>query len=942
MNLDQPLFRYLTAVLIAFSLMLPALAKSDKELQQIDPPSDLEIPDAPVLTPEQALESFQVEEGFEVQLVAAEPLIEDPVCMAWDERGRLWVCEMLGYMKTIDAEGETDPIGNIVILEDTDGDGQMDKRTVFLDKIVLPRAIAFAKNGILYADTTTLWFVRINANGSAGAKMPIDRNYSNNGGRPANVEHQANGLLYGLDNWYYSAKSSRRYQNVNGRFRRGTTEFRGQWGITQDDDGRLLANRNPVLVEYHLYPPSATLRNPNYTFKGAPILRTDNSVYPIRVTPGTNRAYRPNQDVNHETWKLQRATAACGPVIYRGTQFPEEYYNNIFVAEPAGHLVKRLVLSKDEDGKPTVEHAYKDKEFFASTDERSRIVNNYVGPDGALYMLDMYRGVIQHKGYLSAYFKRQIKSRNLDTPIGLGRIYRVVHKDSPIDHTPPNLADMDSVDLVPLLGHTNAWHRMTAQRLLVQRRDASAVEALELMATTGANPQARIHALWTLKGMGKLTPGLLYTAGTTENTRVRVQVLRLAEDFEAKPEAKQFVSLLKQYDSESRSWELDLQLAFTAGILASIDTPEAYDVLASVIDRRSDDRLFRHAAISGLRGKEAVMLAKVSDGPIKGELTGALVKATENGDLTIGSLLELINQPEFAESRSNFLKTLSVQAVDQDRYEVIDQLIGKLQGATLEEQAAILAGMTEARSMRATPIELIGKPEVFETLATDTPETLVPFVEQFDQTFVYEREVIDAALAKRIELGEILYGTHCSACHAADGNGIVKTAPPIVQSEWTEMHPKVLAMLVLNGVEGDIMVNGKLYTSPEDTPGIMPGLKAVLTSDEDVANILTYIRSKEFRNNGDPVDVQTVAEVRQMGATRNSAYSVDELIAIDAKLRGITPVLQASNAPQIQLAKHSWLTHTERNLVLTLLAVLIPLIVLLVVTCLGALAKPID
>ena len=945
MNFQLSLFRYLLAPLIACSLVLHVSAKSDKELQAIDPPADLVIPPAPALPPEEALKTFTLEEGFEIQLVASEPLIHDPVCMAWDEHGRIWVCEMSGYMRTLDAEGQTDPIGNIVILEDTDADGKMDKRTVFLDGIVLPRAIAFAKSGVLYADTTTLWFVRQNSDGSAGAKIPVDRNYANNGGKPGNVEHQANGLLYGLDNWYYNAKSSRRYAQIGSRFRRGSTEFRGQWGITQDDDGRLLANRNPIPIEYDLYFPSSTLRNPNYKFNLNPgIIRVDNKVYPIRVTPGTNRAYRPNQDVSHTTWKLQHATASCGPEIYRGAQFPDEYYGNVFVPEPAGNLVKRIIRSTDDQGKPTAKQAYAGKEFLASTDERSRMVNAYTGPDGALYLIDMYRGVIQDKHYLTSYLRRQAESRGLDKPIGMGRIYRVVHKDSPIDPAPVKLADLPSTELVKMLGFKNSWHRLNAQRLLVQRRDSEVQVALETMATTDPNPQARIHALWTLKGMRSLSAGVLYKAGDATDSRVRVQVLRIAEDYSGKTEAALFVQLMQRYNKSSPDWPLDLQLAFTAGSLAGIDTPEAYDVLAAVMARRGGQALFRSAAISGLRGKEAVMLAKLGEAgnkDLKKGFTQALVKATENGDLTIVSLLALIDRPDFKDSRTDLLSSLTMQAVEQQRNDVIDQLIDKLaaDNAAVEDQSAILSAMAQAKEINGSPIELNGKPAIFETWSAAPPEHLKDLVANLDKVFVYEREYISPEMKKRLALGQLHFETHCSTCHGADGMGVEKAAPPLVNSNWVQKHPKVLATLVLNGVEGDIEVKGKVYTSPEDTPGLMPGLKAALTNDQDLADILTFIRSKEFKNNKEgvgPVDVQTVSEVRKASANRNSAHSVNELIRLNAAITGVDVISASSNS---QVVTANWLNHSNRNLVITLFGVIAPLVLLLIVTVFGGMAK---
>jgi mono/diheme cytochrome c family protein/glucose/arabinose dehydrogenase len=936
-------FSSVMALLFACALAagLPTLAFADAS-QDINPPDEIMNRPAPVLSPQEALESFEVAEGFEIQLVADDALVEDPVAMAWDADGRLWVCEMRGYMPDQFGEGEEEPTGKIVILEDTDADGKMDKRTVFLDEIVLPRAIGFAKGGILYADFEKLYYVRINADGSAGFKQTIDPNYSNNGGGKSNVEHQANGLLYGLDNWYYNAKSSRRYAYINGRFRRAATEFRGQWGITQDDNGRLLGNRNPVLIQYELFPPSATLRNDNLQKfnAGEGILTVKPDVYPIHPTPGTNRSYRP-AETDHQTWKLKRATAACGPVIYRGHQFPESYYGDVFIPEPAGNLLKRVVIDGGGEGKPSAKHAYENKEFIASTDERSRFVNAYTGPDGCLYLVDMYRGLIQHKTYITNYLRRQINARGLDKPIGHGRIYRVVYKDNPVDNAPPKLSEMEPAQLVELLGHRNAWYRHTAQRLLVQSR-ADVVPQLEQMATTSTNPQARIHALWTLHGMRKLEAGTLMTAGGSEDQRVRIQVLRLAEDFEGTPQAKVFVALMKTYANQP-SWEMDLQLAFSAGVLASLDTPEAYDVLLGVLERRDDSKLFRHAVISGLKGKEAVMLAKVDDGPIKSELTGVMIKSVESGDLTIGALLALIDSPDFADQREQLLGNLASQAVSQDRGDIVEMLVERMAkpGTTVTAQQVILRGFVDGRAMRSNAAELDGKPELFEKWMADPPEKLAELVGQLEEVFVFEKTVVDEALAQRLEAGKMFYAARCSNCHNADGTGLPSVAPPLVGSEWVEMHPKTLAALVLNGVEGDIMVAGKLYTSPADTPGHMPGLKHEIVDDQELADILTFIRSREFNHNASEVAPQTVAEVRSATANRTELYSPAQLEKLNVaymKQAGMD-VPEPPKGPESKLVHAGWLDAVGKGLVITLLAVVAPLVLLLVVTVFGA-ARP--
>lgn len=920
--------RWVTLPLALLGMPISALAKED---QSFDPPAEIMNKPSPVLSPEEALKTFELEEGFEIQLVAAEPLVEDPVCMAWDSTGRLWVCEMRGYMPDQFAKGEQEPTGRIVILEDLNGDGvfdeQNDKHTVFLDQIILPRAIAFTKGGVLYADFEKLYFVSLNPDGSAGQTTVVDPVYSNDGKGTSNVEHQANGLLYGLDNYYYNARSSRRYRLDQGKLRLELTENRGQWGISQDDGGRILTNSNPRPIQYELLPPTVTQRNPNFTFN-KPVIGGNSRMWPAVPTPGLNRGYRPGV-LDRKTWKLRSATATCGPVIYRGTQFPEAYYNNVFVPEPAGNLVKRYLMVKNNQGRTAFKLAYEGKEFITSTDERNRFVNAYTGPDGALYLVDMYRGLIQHQTYISEYLRRQVNARKLDAPLGSGRIYRVVHKNSKIDHARVNLAAMDAPSLVALLGHPNAWQRHNAQRLLVERSDVNSVDLLNVLATTSENPQARIHALWTLEGMGKLTAGTLALAGRIDDSRVHVQVLRLSEAFAGTPNAKPLVALMQTYAQAPSDWSLEMQLALSAGVLAGIDTPEAYDVLLGVMERRGKDKLFLQAIVSGLRGKEAVMLAKIEgDGEIKKMLTGALAKATKNGDLSIDSLLELVDSPQFAKQRNDLLTTLADQAVTQDLIVVVDKLIQKIASEDEAEEGkrAILQGMANGRANLSRPMELDGKPEVFTALQAQAPETLAELVGQLNDIFVYERKKISAEVQARIDAGRLLYGAQCASCHREDGAGLHKSAPPLSPSNWVDASPKMLAALVLNGVEGDITVNGKLYTAADIQPS-MRSFKNAPVTDQEIADILTYIRSREFGNNADPVDVQVVADARKQYASRSQAMSPDELWSIHlVEIGGVGPLV----------VKASWLSNPIRGLVLTLVTVSAMMVVLLVGTLLAS------
>lgn len=450
---------------------------------------------SPVLDATTAISHMEVERGLEVQLVAAEPLVTVPVAMTFDEKGRMWVVEMTGYMPDTVGTGEDVPNGKIVILEDTDHNGVADKREVFMDSLVLPRAICLVENGILVAEPPKLWFVEIN-NDKPGKRTLVDDKYTEGG----NVEHQPNGLLRAMDNWIYNAKSDKRYRKVSGRWLKEQTHFRGQWGITQDNYGRLFYNNNSENVLGDYFPPGLGAHNQQqknvagYDEKIVP----DTRVYPIRATTGVNRGYM--KGVLNDSLRLRNMTAACGPLVYRGALLGKDYDNNIFVAEPSGNLIKRNLI-KDSGYIVKGQQAYPDHEFLASTDERFRPVSLYDGPDGALYIVDMYRGIIQHKTYLTPYLKKEIRSRNLTNPLNCGRIYRVV----PAGTKPlPVLPENEPGKLLALLDHPNGWVRDKAQQMIIDHHYTSLAPALKERLHRKDSLRGQIHALWTLEGLGAL------------------------------------------------------------------------------------------------------------------------------------------------------------------------------------------------------------------------------------------------------------------------------------------------------------------------------------------------------------------------------------------------------------------------------------------------------
>ena len=347
-----------------------------------------------------SLDKYEIEDGFKLEVIASEPFIEAPVVMDFDNQGRMWVVEMKGYMQNLEDSGAEMPNGTITILEDLDEDGIADHSKIFIEGLILPRAIAHVYGGLLYAEPPNLWFVNIK-NDKPVNKVLVDSLYSDGG----NVEHQPNGLMMHIDNWIYNAKSNFRYQLKNGKWIKEPTSFRGQWGITKDNFGRLYYNNNSTQLVGDYVLPNTAIKNPYY--KPNAILNNtltpDQRVYPLHAT-SVNRGYQ--KGVLDKDSILVNVTSACGPMIYRGDQFSKEYNENAFVCAPEANLVKRNILTF-KDNKVEASQAIPNREFIAATDEGFRPVNLFNGPDGNMYIVDMHRGVIQHHAFLSPYLRNK-------------------------------------------------------------------------------------------------------------------------------------------------------------------------------------------------------------------------------------------------------------------------------------------------------------------------------------------------------------------------------------------------------------------------------------------------------------------------------------------------------------------------------------------------------
>jgi putative membrane-bound dehydrogenase-like protein len=580
------------------------------------------IPPAPILSPKEAMESFKVIDGFELEQIAAEPLVQDPVSMTWDEKGRAWVVEMTSYMNDITGQNEEEPTSRIVLLSDSDGDGILDQREVVIDQLILPRSIAFYKDGLIFADHTSLYYASYK-NGKLGKRELIDPKYAENG----NVEHRTNGMLLNLDNWYYNAKSNIRYKFVpldqpmpkgaseifrNGGFkvfREDTGTRKGQWGIARDDYGRLYYNNNssPVMVERYIGNSVKISRKYNFNKVYPSDSISNTEIYPIRMTPGINRGYMDN--MLDDEYKLKKMTATCGPVVYRGDHFPSRYYNMVLAVEPSANMVKATRMSRNGE-KAIGEHFYKDQEIIASTDERFRPVYQINAPDGSLTIVDLYRGILQHRGYMTSYLERQIKSRDLDKGIHLGRLYRLKRQGETLSQV-QDLSKLSASKLVELLGHANAWHREQAQRLLVQNGALSEVETIKKFAVSSDNPVAEITAMWTLAGLGIFDADLLQKKLRSSNAEVVIaaaECLRSASDHGKTVEGA--VEMLIQANAE----EIQTHTAITRA-LASLNDPKGYSTILDLFQKSKKNKLQAAVTFSAFYDADQKFLSFLNSDP---------------------------------------------------------------------------------------------------------------------------------------------------------------------------------------------------------------------------------------------------------------------------------------------------------------------------------------
>ena len=570
--------------------------------------------DSGPLSPQDALKTFQIAEGFRLELYAAEPHVVDPVEMAFDENGGVYVAELLDNPDD-PPEGEH-PLSRIKYLEDTDGDGVVDRHTVFADRLLAVEGIAPWKGGIIATAAPDILYLK-DTNGDRRADV---RETLYTGFVLAHVEGRLSNPRLGLDNWFYvvnhgypgevtsPSRPGERPVNVRNReFRfhplRNVAESStgdAQFGQDYNDWGHWFIAHNTVHLRHTVVPPGYLQRNPYLSVEATEQDISDHgrpaaNVFPISEPQRwrierTEVRQRRYQETNPQR-KEQLAgffTAAAGSTVYLGDTFPKQFRGSVFVGEGNGNLAHCDLLSQDG---PTYTAARwpVETDFLASTDNWFRPVNFSNAPDGNLYLIDYYRQYLEHPMFIPDAVKKRLKMdfRAGDT---LGRIYRIVPDAPRAKHRQARLGSASAEELVRLLGHANGWHRRTAHRLLVERQNRTVVGELGEVARTHGQPEARLHALWVLEGLDSLDPHLVQLALSDPHAAVRESALRLAESFGSRLSAE----ILAMYrDADAR---VAFQAALSIGSLPI--APSSTEALAAVLYRFPDDRWFRIAVLS--------------------------------------------------------------------------------------------------------------------------------------------------------------------------------------------------------------------------------------------------------------------------------------------------------------------------------------------------------
>jgi putative membrane-bound dehydrogenase-like protein len=604
--------------------------------EEVAPPKNIALP--PARSPAASLASITVPAGLRVELVAAEPLVMDPIDVAWGSDGRMWVVEMADYPMGLDGRGK--PGGRIRVLSSSKNDGHYDRSTLFAEGLNFPNSVLPWRQGVLVAAAPDVLYLE--DTDDDGRADRTEKRFV--GFAEGNQQHRANGLQWSLDGWLHlangnsggkisSAKSGAvldigrrdlRLRPDEGLFE--PLSGQTQYGRNRDDWGNWFGGNNSNPVWHYALDDRYLRRNPH--------LVPPNPTVDVPALPGAAPVFPTSTTFArfNDAHAANRFTSACGTMIYRDDLLGPAYAGNVFVCEPVHNLVHReIVRPAGTTFRSARAPAELTSEFFASTDLWSRFTTARTGPDGALYIVDMYRRVIEHPTWIPAAWQKVLG--DLRAGSDLGRIYRVVPTSTPL-RSIPRLDRAEARGLVAALENPSGTVRDLAQQELTWRRDLTAVLALEKLAATSSRPITRAQALCSLDTMGALRREPLLTALRDPHPGVLLQAVRLSEKFAAADtELLALVTALATHaDATVRQ-----QVAYTLGEWRN---PAAGEALARLVQRETDP-FIRTAALSSALPHADTLLTRLS---AAGDDDGALVEialATRQPAALVGLLATL-------------------------------------------------------------------------------------------------------------------------------------------------------------------------------------------------------------------------------------------------------------------------------------------------------------
>jgi putative membrane-bound dehydrogenase-like protein len=804
----------------------------------------------------ESLAHFRLAPGVKIELAAAEPEVIDPVAARFDEDGRLWVVEMRDYPNG-PGPGQK-PLSCIKLLEDTDGDGRYETARVFADQLLFPTGVQPWHGGVIVTLSGRIeWMKDTDDDGQADLRETWFTGFAEE-----NPQLRANHPRFALDNFIYVANGlrgglvksawsrSRRDVAISGRDFRfeplrgdcGAVSGNGQFGISFDDYGNrfICSNRNPlihvVLEDRYL------VRNP--------LLAVPAVVNDVAASGDNSHVYPLSQAWTTSHLHAGQFTAACGTEIYRGHALPERFYGCGFTCEPTGNLVHCEVI--EPAGATFAGHAERDGvEFLATADSWFRPVNLETGPDGALYVVDMYRAVIEHPQFVPDELKNRPDLRYGEDR---GRIYRLVAEGPRRAPARPNLSHAGPEKLAPLLAHANPWHRNTAARLLYEHQWRQSKPAVEAIAQKAKEPPARVQALWTLHGWGELSPERLRKALDDSHPRVRETAVLLAEPLLAdNAELRKRVSELAG-DADAR---LRFQVALSLGAAADEDVLRP---LAEIALAGADDVWTRRAVLTSVPDRPEELLSLLLD------LCGAGVSPADpqagrlhHTDPQAGRLSQNINEMLAETARLVGARRQSAE---------VASLLHKLATTDKSLAMAVLAGMAQGMQSRGLTWTAMSGRLSNDAVATQAAESIFKYALELDRQ-------TDADTASRLQA--------CLLMQFANDELALPVLTEIIDRD-PDQSLKLQAVTVLaahaNSQVTDLFIEGLNRQTPALRQAM---LNALLSRPDRISRLLDEIAAGRLKSS--ELDPLQAGRLRQHPDTQLRARAVELLAAAEPAQR---------------------------------------------------------